>query len=75
MSNKGLDSKMTSQIMDFIHQRFEADEDVYVENLIPNLPLELQREVKRHICFDLLKNVSFCNSINLLNNLGAMHDD
>ena len=48
--------------------RYEEGEDVNVENLIPDLPLELQEEVKRHICLNLLKNVSFITSINLLNN-------
>ena len=54
--------------MENINKRYEEDEDVNVENLIPDLPLELQREVKRHICLPLLKNVSFITSINLLNN-------
>ncbi|KAK4564814.1 hypothetical protein RGQ29_006755 [Quercus rubra] len=43
-------------INDYIGQRYEADEDVYVETLIPDLPSELQSDVKRHICLDLLKN-------------------
>uniref|UniRef100_A0A7N2MVN0 Cyclic nucleotide-binding domain-containing protein n=1 Tax=Quercus lobata TaxID=97700 RepID=A0A7N2MVN0_QUELO len=44
-------------INDYIGQRYEADEDVYVETLIPDLPSELQSDVKRHICLDLLKNI------------------
>ncbi|XP_030941436.1 probable cyclic nucleotide-gated ion channel 10 [Quercus lobata] len=45
-------------INDYIGQRYEADEDVYVETLIPDLPSELQSDVKRHICLDLLKNLT-----------------
>ncbi|XP_023889695.2 probable cyclic nucleotide-gated ion channel 10 [Quercus suber] len=45
-------------INNYIGQRYEADEDVYVETLIPDLPSELQSEVKRHICLDLLKNLT-----------------
>ena len=54
--------------MDNINQRYEEGEDVNVENLIPDLPPDLQEGVKRHICLPLLKNVSFITSINLLNN-------
>ena len=49
---------MRSLIIEFIYQRFDEDkdedegEDVYVENLIPGLPLRLQRVVKLHICLD-----------------------
>ena len=67
MSKKALPSEMTKQIMEHIPKRYDEDEDVYVENLIPDLPPKLQGEVKHHICSDLLKNVSFFNSINLLN--------
>ena len=49
---------MRSLIIEFIYQRFDEDEDedegedVYVENLIPGLPLRLQGVVKLHICLD-----------------------
>ena len=68
MTNKAIPEGMKSEILDHIHKKFEVDEDVCVENLIPDLPLKLQGEVKYHICFHLLKNVSFFNSITLLNN-------
>ncbi|GMY35207.1 cyclic nucleotide-gated ion channel 1-like [Fagus crenata] len=35
--------------------RFKEDEDVYVENLLPNLPGNFQSEVKQHICLRRLK--------------------
>ena len=43
---------MRSLIIEFIYQRFDEDEDVYVENLIPGLLLKLQRAVKLHIYLD-----------------------
>ena len=58
--------KFRSLIMDDMTQRFEEDEDAYLENLLPNLPGELQKEVKQHICLERLKDVSFFTSINLL---------
>ena len=68
ITKKDFDGTTKSKIMDNINKRYEEGEDVNVENLIPDLPLELQEEVKRHICLNLLKNVSFITSINLLNN-------
>ena len=68
ISKKKFDSRTKGLIMDNINQRYEEGDDVNVENLIPDLPLDLQKEVKRHICLPLLENVSFINYINLLNN-------
>lgn len=69
MSRHKLSTEMRRQINHFMKQKFEEDEDVYVENLIPKLCPKLQNNVKRHICFDLLKKVSFFISINLLNHI------
>jgi hypothetical protein len=63
-----LPSKMKSDITANLDKRFEEDEDVYVENLIPGLPVRLQNDIKRHICLNLLKQVSFLTSIYLLKN-------
>ena len=68
ISKKKFDSRTKRLIMDNINQRYEEGEDVNVENLIPDLPPELQKDVKRHICLPLLKNVSFITSFNLLSN-------
>ena len=54
------------KIKDEMKQRFKDDEDVYVENFVPNLSGELQNDIKRHICLGLLKNVSLFTSKNLL---------
>ena len=68
ITKKDFDGTTESKIMDYINKRYEEGEDVNVENLIPDLPLELQKDVKRHICLPLLKNVSFITSFNLLSN-------
>ena len=66
ISQRGFDSTIKSEIMRNIDQRFEEDEDVYVENLIPDLPPDLQNNVKRHLCLNLLKNVSFIHPLYFL---------
>ncbi|XP_075673292.1 cyclic nucleotide-gated ion channel 1-like isoform X1 [Castanea sativa] len=58
LSKEKVPTTMKSRIIGFIHNRFDEDEDVNVENLIPDLPLELQSDVKRHICLNLLKNLN-----------------
>ncbi|XP_050261815.1 cyclic nucleotide-gated ion channel 1-like isoform X2 [Quercus robur] len=58
MSKHEFHGATKGNINDYIGQRYEADEDVYVETLIPDLPSELQSDVKRHICLDLLKNLT-----------------
>nr|XP_023914471.1 cyclic nucleotide-gated ion channel 1-like [Quercus suber] len=70
ISQRGFDSTIKSEIMRNIDQRFEEDEDVYVENLIPDLPPDLQNNVKRHLCLNLLKNVKFIKD----NGLAAKHE-
>ena len=59
MSRNELPHIMRREINEFIKDIFDKDEDVYLENVIPDLPTDLQNNVKRHICFDLLKKVSF----------------
>nr|XP_023874650.1 cyclic nucleotide-gated ion channel 1-like [Quercus suber] len=56
-SKHDLPSDLRGPIMDNVIQKFREDEDVYLENLLPNLPGELQNNVKQHICLKLLENV------------------
>ncbi|KAM3741820.1 hypothetical protein ACB098_07G026100 [Castanea mollissima] len=56
LSKEKVPTTMKNCIIEFIHNRFDEDEDVNVENLIPDLPLKLQSDVKCHICLNLLKN-------------------
>ncbi|XP_030943850.1 cyclic nucleotide-gated ion channel 1-like isoform X2 [Quercus lobata] len=57
ISQKNFDRTEKSLIMENINQRYEEGEDVNVENLVPNLPTDLQTKVKRHICLQILKNL------------------
>ena len=68
MSKHGFDRTTRVKIIDYIAESYEADDDVYVETLIPDLPTELRRAVNCHICLNLLKSVSFITFINFLSN-------
>ncbi|KAF3947000.1 hypothetical protein CMV_026804, partial [Castanea mollissima] len=61
ISKRGFDGTIKREIIWNIDQRFEEDEDVYVENLIPDLPPDLQNNVKRYLCLDLLKNEHYAS--------------
>ena len=78
LSKHGFDRKTRDKIIDYIGKSYEADEDVCVETLIPDLPTELRRAVNRHICLEPLKKVGFITFINLLNNCllsSPLHSD
>ena len=64
-SKHKVSKKMRSLIVEDMNGRFKEDEDVYLENLLPNLPGNFQSEVKQHICLKRLKEVSSFTSINL----------
>ncbi|KAM3694006.1 hypothetical protein ACJW31_07G028000 [Castanea mollissima] len=57
MSKHHFDMKTKAKIIEYVDQRYKADEDVDVETLIHDLPPELRRVVNRHICLELLKNL------------------
>lgn len=57
ISKHHLPSEMRKPIIHDMNQRFKEDEDVYLENLLPNLPGELQNIVKEHIGLKRLKTV------------------
>ena len=65
-SKHHLPSEMRKPIIDDMNQRFKEDEDVYLESLLPNLPGELQNNVKEHIGLKRLKTVSLFASINMV---------
>ncbi|KAM3694010.1 hypothetical protein ACJW31_07G028200 [Castanea mollissima] len=57
MHKHHFDMKTKAKIIEYVDQRYEADEDVDVETLIHDLPPKLRRVVNRHICLELLKNL------------------
>ncbi|KAL4614127.1 hypothetical protein ACB092_07G032200 [Castanea dentata] len=66
ISKHHLPSEMRKPIIDDMNQRFKEDEDVYLESLLPNLPGELQNNVKEHIGLKRLKTVKKINIIAVL---------
>jgi cyclic nucleotide gated channel len=53
-----LPSSMKKEIMPNVQRMLEEKKDVDVQNLLSHLPIELGRNIKRHICLRMLRQVS-----------------
>ncbi|XP_050260443.1 cyclic nucleotide-gated ion channel 1-like isoform X2 [Quercus robur] len=57
MDEHKFDRTTGDRIIDHMAKKYDADDDVHVETLIPDLLPELRSAVNCHICLDLLKNL------------------
>nr|XP_023917072.1 probable cyclic nucleotide-gated ion channel 10 [Quercus suber]POF04835.1 cyclic nucleotide-gated ion channel 1 [Quercus suber] len=75
MSDHRFDRTTQDKIIHHIAKSYEADDDVYEadDDLIPNLPLELQSDVKRHICLDRLKSLEIIRNSGLAKHDSLLH--
>ena len=58
MSHRLLPDNLKERITRYEHYKWQETRGVDEENLIRNLPKDLRRDIKRHLCLDLLKRVS-----------------
>ncbi|KAG6387765.1 hypothetical protein SASPL_152957 [Salvia splendens] len=57
MSHRLLPDNLKERITRYEHYKWQETRGVDEENLIRNLPKDLRRDIKRHLCLDLLKRV------------------
>ncbi|KAL1552762.1 Cyclic nucleotide-gated ion channel 1 [Salvia divinorum] len=57
MSHRLLPDNLKGRITRYEHYKWQETRGVDEENLIRNLPKDLRRDIKRHLCLDLLKRV------------------
>ncbi|XP_022733945.1 cyclic nucleotide-gated ion channel 1-like [Durio zibethinus] len=57
MSHRMLPENLRERIRRYEHYKWQETEGVEEEMLISNLPKDLRRKIKRHLCLDLLKRV------------------
>ncbi|XP_057798629.1 cyclic nucleotide-gated ion channel 1 [Salvia miltiorrhiza] len=57
MSHRLLPENIKERIRRYEHYKWQETRGVDEENLIQNLPKDLRRDIKRHLCLDLLKRV------------------
>ena len=61
------------KIMQIVGENLKKDIYFNLENIFLLLPPELQKDVKRHLCLDMLKKVSSSGPIYFLYNIFPMH--
>ena len=58
MSHRLLPENLRERIRRYDQHRWQETRGVEEESLVRNLPKDLRRDIKRHLCWDLLKRVS-----------------
>ncbi|KAF3968931.1 hypothetical protein CMV_007234 [Castanea mollissima] len=57
MSHRMLPENLRERIRRYEHYKWQETRGVEEENLVRNLPKDLRRDIKHHLCLDLLKRV------------------
>ena len=58
MNSKELPLNIMRRVMPHVRRMIEEKKDIDERNPLPHLPIEFAKEIKRHICWPLLKRVS-----------------
>jgi cyclic nucleotide gated channel len=59
MSHRMLPRNLRDRVRRYEQYKWQETRGVEEENLVRNLPKDLRRDIKRHLCLGLLKRVSF----------------
>ncbi|KAJ7556118.1 hypothetical protein O6H91_05G069500 [Diphasiastrum complanatum] len=63
MKHRQLPSNLRNRVRRYEQQKWVANRGVDEEALIESLPLDLRRDIKRHLCLDLVRRVPFFNKM------------
>lgn len=66
MSHRMLPENLRERIRKYEQYKWQETRGVEEETLVSNLPKDLKRDIKRHVCLDLLKRVSAFLIISIL---------
>jgi len=66
MSHRLLPDDLRERIRRYDQYKWQETRGVNEDNLVRDLPKDLRRDIKRHLCLDLLMRVSFSNFFNHL---------
>jgi cyclic nucleotide gated channel len=58
MKHRQLPPELVERVRRFDQYRWAATRGVDEEDLVQSLPLDLRRDIKRHLCLDLVRQVS-----------------
>lgn len=63
MHHRQLPQKLKSSVRRYDQYRWAATGGVSEETVLEGLPLDLRRDIKRHLCLDLVRKVSVYNLV------------
>lgn len=58
MRHRQLPHKLQERVRRFIHYKWLATRGVDEESILTALPADLRRDIKRHLCLDLVRRVN-----------------
>lgn len=59
MRHRSLPQDIVNRVRRYDQYKWVATRGVDEETLVQSLPSDLRRDIKRHLCFDLVRNVRF----------------
>jgi len=63
MRHRSLPQDIVNRVRRYDQYKWVATQGVDEETLVQSLPSDLRRDIKRHLCFDLVRNVPFCDQM------------
>lgn len=75
MSHRMLPEHLRERIRRYEHYKWQENRGVEEETLIHDLPKDLRRDIKRHLCLELLKKVGIISSLIITQSLRFLVED
>lgn len=73
MHHRQLPHELKQSVRKYDQYKWVATRGVDEEAVLKGLPMELRRDIKRHLCLDLVRRVSHCNEHSLVHNDTSTH--
>lgn len=61
MKHRELPEDLQERVRQFVQYKWQATRGVNEESILRSLPLDLRREIQRHLCIALVRRVSLWN--------------
>lgn len=59
MKHRQLPQNLRERVRRFVQYKWVATRGVDEESIVQGLPIDLRRDIQRHLCLDLVRRVSF----------------
>ena len=65
MKHRQLPEDLRERVRQFVQYKWQATRGVNEESILRSLPLDLRREIQRHLCIALVRRVSLSSPLGL----------